>query len=229
MLEGNGVHYEAIDTDHNGMPQRTLDKKRLECTSDRLPDELYLKVGARVILRRNMNIERGWVNGTIAQIVSVAQNCIVLCQVDKPKERLPLLRFKQLIMIAGTSYHIVRRQFPVMPGYAVTVHRVQGMTVKKAVVLLNKSFFESGQAYVALSQVRNLADLTIWRYHYSAIHILRFYKQLLRWCDAQDVIRPHSFPPVVDCAYPTQPDTISDAPLPLDAMNADTVPQNAPP
>lgn len=168
-------------------------------------------------------------NGTIAQIVSLAQNYIVLCQVNKPKERLPLPRFKQLITIAGASYHIVCRQFPVMPGYAVTVHRVQGMTVKKAVVLLNKSFFESGQAYVALSRVRNLAYLTIWRYHYSAIHILGFYKQLLQWCDAQDVIRPHSLPSIVDCAYPTRPDTISNAPLPLDAMDADTAPQNAPP
>ena len=33
-----------------------------------------------------------------------------------------------------------------MPAYAVTVHCVQGMTVKKAVMFLNKSFFESGQA-----------------------------------------------------------------------------------
>ena len=105
-----------------------------------------------------------------------------------PKEHLPLPRFKQLITISGASYHIVRCQFPVMSGYAVTVHRVQGLTVKKAVVLLNKSFFESGQAYVAFSRVRNLEDLTIWKYHCSAIHILGFYKQLLQWCDAQDVI-----------------------------------------
>lgn len=34
MLEGNGVHYEAIDTDHNGMPLRASDKKRLERTSE---------------------------------------------------------------------------------------------------------------------------------------------------------------------------------------------------
>ena len=196
MLDGNSVHYEAIDTDHNGMPLRPTDKKRLERVSDRLPDELHLKVGARVLLRRNVNIEHGWVNRTIAQVVSLAQNCIVVCQVDKPKEQLPLPRFKQLITISGASYHIVRHQFPVLPGYAVTVHRVQGMTVKKAVVLLNKNFFESGQAYAALSWVRNLEDRTIWRYHHSAIYILDVYKQLLRWCDAQDAIRPPNLPPI---------------------------------
>ena len=85
MLEGNSMHYEAIDTDHNGMPLCSSDMRRLERISDRLPDELHLKVGTRVVLRCNVNIERGWVNGTIAQVVSLAQNCIVLCQVDKLK------------------------------------------------------------------------------------------------------------------------------------------------
>ena len=130
MLEGSGMHYEAVHTDHNGMPLRVSDKKRLERVSDRLPDELHLKVGAKVVLRRNENIERGWVNGTIAQVVSFAQNCIVLCQVDKPKECLPLPHLIQLVTISGASYHAVRCQFPVMPGYAVTLHRVQRMTVK---------------------------------------------------------------------------------------------------
>ena len=30
MLHGNSMHYEAINTDHNGMPLRPTDKKRLE-------------------------------------------------------------------------------------------------------------------------------------------------------------------------------------------------------
>ena len=110
-------------------------------------------MGARVVVRRNINVDHGWVNGTIAQIVSLNTNCIVLCQIDNPKERLALPRFKQIIQVGGSSYYIVRRHFPVIPGYAVTVHRVQGMTVKKAIVLLNENFFASGQAYVALNRV----------------------------------------------------------------------------
>ena len=53
---------------------------RAEITRGRLPDELHLKVGARVVVRRNINVQRGRVNCTIAQILSFATNCIVLCQ-----------------------------------------------------------------------------------------------------------------------------------------------------
>ena len=97
--------------------------------------------------------------------------------------------------------------------------------MKKVVVLLNRSYFESGQAYVALSQVRNLEDLTIWRYHRSAMHILEFYRQLLRWCDAQDVIQPPNLPAVTDGHYPSSPDTISNAPLLLNSFEQDTIPE----
>ena len=176
MLDGEGRLYNAIDTDHNGMSLRVQDKKRIEKLSDKLPDQLRLKEGVRVVVRRNINVDHGWVNGTIAQIVSLNTNCIVLCQIENPKECLALPRFKQIIQVGGSSYYIVRRQFPIIPGYAVTVHRVQGMTVKKAIVLLNENFFASGQAYVALSRVRNIKDLTIWKYRPSAIHIGHFYK-----------------------------------------------------
>ena len=60
----------------------------------------------------------------------------------------------------------------------------------------------------------------IWRYHHSAIHNLDFYRQLLRWCDAQDVFRHPNLPPVVD---PSRPDTVSNAPLPLDSLEQEAV------
>ena len=44
------VHYEAIDTDCNGMPLQDADKKRLCHESDLLLDVLHLKVGVSVIV-----------------------------------------------------------------------------------------------------------------------------------------------------------------------------------
>ena len=78
------------------------------------------------------------------------------------------------------------------------MHRVQGLTVDKAVVILNHNLFASGQAYVALSRVRTADNLTLWSYTPSAIKIAPYYKQLLQWCDSIDVIRspPYDGPPV---------------------------------
>ena len=105
------------------------------------------------------------------------------------KNILYIPRTKQKIDIKGASYSILRSQFPIQPAYAVTVHRVQGLTVDKAIVILNHNFFASGQAYVALSRVRTADNLILWSYTPSAIKIAPYYRQLLQWCDSIDVIR----------------------------------------
>ena len=117
--------------------------------------------------------------------------------------RYPIPKTKQKIDIKGASYSILRSQFPVQLSYAVTVHRVQGLTVDKTIVVLNNNFFASGQAYVALSRVPNLQDLILWNYDPSAIKFAPYYKKLLKWCDSVDVIRipPYKGEPV---KYPSR-------------------------
>ena len=127
-----------------------------------------------------------------------------------PSQRYPIPRFKQSFDISGASYSI-RSQLPLQLAYSVTVHRVQGMTVQKAIVKLNTSFFASGQAYVALSRVRHLEDLVLWDYHPIFIYLTEFYDKLLKWCDCVDVIR--STPPDEVLPYPYRADDISNARL----------------
>ena len=75
---GEVNEYVALDTDHHGHPLREADRDRIQRYWERLPDRLMLKVGARVILRRNMDTKGGWVNDTLAVITSMHPNCVVI-------------------------------------------------------------------------------------------------------------------------------------------------------
>ena len=189
-IDGDTHEYKAIDTDSNGQPLREADKQRLQRTPMRLPDTITLKRGCRIVLRRNLQIPQGWVNGALCEVLDITPNCILVCKLGKPDKMYPIARTKQRIDIKGASYSILQSQFPVQLAYAVTVHRVQGLTVDSAIVTLNNNFFASGQAYVALSRVRKLDNLILWDFTPSAIKIAPYYKQLLEWCESVDVIRP---------------------------------------
>ena len=197
-IDGTVHEYVAIDTDTNGQPLREADKQRLTRNTTRMPDKISLKEGCRVVLRRNLQISEGWVNGAMCEVLAMTPNCILVCRIGFPNKKYPIPRTKQKIDIKGASYSILRSQFPVQLAYAVTVHRVQGLTVDKAIVILNHNFFASGQAYVALSRVRTADNLILWSYTPSAIKIAPYYRQLLQWCDSIDVIRSPCYdgPPV---------------------------------
>ena len=224
-IDGELKCYTALDSDNNGKPLREADQQRLRRINTRLPDGLSLKEGCRVVLRRNLDISQGWVNGTMCEVLTLMPNSILVSKLGSPNAKYPVIRTKQKIEIKGASYSITRSQFPLQLAYAVTVHRVQGLTVEKAIVTLNNNFFESGQAYVALSRVRKLDDLVLWDFSRSAIMLSPYYKQLLKWCDSVDVIRvpPYDGDPV---RYPNRKhDSISRVVIP-DDLAQDDVPMD---
>ena len=227
-IDGELKCYTALDSDNNGKPLREADQQRLRRINTRLPDGLSLKEGCRVVLRRNLDISQGWVNGTMCEVLTLMPNSILVSKLGSPNARYPVTRTKQKIEIKGASYSITRSQFPLQLAYAVTVHRVQGLTVEKAIVTLNNNFFESGQAYVALSRVRKLDDLVLWNFSRSAIMLSPYYKQLLKWCDSVDVIRvpPYDGDPV---RYPNRKhDNISCVIIPDDVVQDDVAVDDAP-
>ena len=96
-LQGNAISYDARDTDHNGHDLRKADHERLQHCKDRLPDTLLLKVGARVVLHRNIDINSGWVNGTLATVTALRDNCIVVRKLTNTAHRYPVPHFRQKI------------------------------------------------------------------------------------------------------------------------------------
>lgn len=76
--------------------------------------------------------------------------------------------------------------FPLLPCWAATVHKIQGLSLDCAVICIDNSIFEHGQAYVALSRVRTLESLYVSSFDVSKItanatvvqEYLRLYRSL---------------------------------------------------
>ena len=57
------------------------------------------------------------------------------------------------------SFFVYHKQFPVTVGYAVIIHKCQGLSLDCAIVDLSDNVFCAGMAYVAMSRVRTLEGL----------------------------------------------------------------------
>jgi hypothetical protein len=64
----------------------------------------------------------------------------------------------ETIVVKDTFKH-----FPIILGFALTIHRCQGMTLDSIHLDLGTGAFAPGQLYVALSRIRNFSNLTIAR------------------------------------------------------------------
>ena len=60
-------------------------------------------MGAHVVLRRNINIDGGWVNGTLAVVTSLRPSYIIIAKFANPAHKYPVPRFRQRTEIRGAS------------------------------------------------------------------------------------------------------------------------------
>ncbi|XP_073671989.1 uncharacterized protein [Paramisgurnus dabryanus] len=155
--------------------------------SSSLEKSLELAIDARVMLLKNINVSDGLVNGIFGTIKEFHYDdnqtfpSKLYIEFDdklvgkEARNKNPCLRpgLEKTTPIEPEEEKVtnsggMRRQFPLRLAWACTVHKVQGLTVSKAVVSLKK-IFAPGQAYVALSRVTSLDGLIIEDFNEKAI------------------------------------------------------------
>ena len=135
-----------------------LKKLNSDCNNTAgLEAKLILAVGARVMLRRNIDTKAGLVNGAIGTVTAIAAHHITV-KFDHLSESFDIEKVKGKFMVMK-NYYVYRKQFPIILAYAVTIHKCQGLSLDCAIIDLSDSVFAPGMAYVALSRVRSLCGL----------------------------------------------------------------------
>jgi len=130
--------------------------------------DLKLKSGAQIMMLVNDPKGR-WVNGTIAQIAEIYDDCVhvringvsfevgmatwskIEYRYDKEKNTI----YEEVV---GTFM-----QYPIKLAWAITIHKSQGKTFDKVIIDMGRGAFAHGQVYVALSRCRCLSDITLKR------------------------------------------------------------------
>ena len=121
-----------------------------------LETKLTLAVGARVMLRRNIDTKNGLVNGSIGYVTAIKSNSITV-KFDHIADPYCVERVKSKFMLMKTFY-VYRKQFPLILAYAVTIHKCQRLSLDSAIIDLSSKVFSPGMAYVALSRIRSEFD-----------------------------------------------------------------------
>lgn len=178
---------------------KAVDKLPAECSScavtvtnenSGLPALLCLKIGAHVMLVRNVDTELGLFNGAIGTVTGFmpphSSPSYILVLFDNihlqetAQQKYPhfssaysIERFEARFPLKARTNKFVeatRLQFPLKVAFAITIHKCQGQTIQSLVVSL-KGYFRPGQAYVALSRCTSLAGLFITDFNCSCIKV----------------------------------------------------------
>jgi ATP-dependent DNA helicase PIF1 len=124
-------------------------------SSQGIPETIELCVGAQVVITWNICIEDGIVNGTRGVVSALSDACIEITTVRGKKVHISRLQKSCENSTMWVSY------FPIRLAYALTIHKSQGMTLDAVELDVGDSIFEYGQAYTALSRVKDLKSLRV--------------------------------------------------------------------
>lgn len=156
-------------------------EKEAERLSMGVQKAIALKIGAVVMCTYNLSVEAGICNGSQGVIIGFR---------EMEKEVFPIVKFQNgaqmdvyRVVLQSEEYPILTcSQIPLVLSWAITIHKVQGITLDNAIMDLGNRVFEYGQAYVALSRIKSLNGLYLLKFDPAKIKadpiVTDFYKNI---------------------------------------------------
>lgn len=125
-----------------------------------ISENITLKKGALVMCTYNVDVEVGICNGSQGVIIDFVKSSKNDCMI-------PIVAFNNGIRCAIDYQFYQSEEFPCLAigqiplclAWALTIHKIQGATLKDADIDLGNSIFEYGQSYVGLSRIQSLDGL----------------------------------------------------------------------
>ncbi|XP_008834524.1 ATP-dependent DNA helicase PIF1 isoform X1 [Nannospalax galili] len=144
---------------------------------------LQLKLGAQVMLVKNLAVSRGLVNGARGVVVGFEAEGRGLPQVRFLCGVTEVIRTDRWTVQVTGGHFLSRQQLPLQLAWAMSIHKSQGMSLDCVEISLGR-VFASGQAYVALSRARSLQGLRVLDFNPTVVRcdsrVLHFYATLRR-------------------------------------------------
>ncbi|KAJ8935660.1 hypothetical protein NQ314_012709 [Rhamnusium bicolor] len=128
------------------------------------PHELKLKVGAVVMLLRNLDVDVGACNGARMKVTRLG-DLIIECELltgERRGQKIWLPRIKMLARDSLIPREVIQIQFPIRLAYAMTINKSQGQTLRTVGVYLRRPCFAHGQLYVAYSRVNSPDNIRVF-------------------------------------------------------------------
>jgi hypothetical protein len=125
--------------------------------------ELILKVGDVCLITRAIK-SLDIANNSRVKVVEIFSYSVKVVTIGEEVERtirIPRIPFKFRLPY-GESYQMTRLQFPLRLAYAMTYNKSQSQTLSKVLLDITTPPFAHGQAYVALSRVRDSNNIALF-------------------------------------------------------------------
>jgi len=177
---------QQIDINHVNQVLRRIHEEKKEIA----PYEINLKVGAKYMLIKNLNIEDGLVNGTCGRLERIdldpknsnRAKCLWFDFLEPDVGTITREKYATKIRSSNGQYLtpltecsdqikynynklncvITRNQFPLIECEALTIHKSQGQTYSSVAFDLSQKYITKQLIYVALSRCTSLAGLYLY-------------------------------------------------------------------